>query len=80
IARGLDVLALQPSEHLTANEIAAAALADQGRAFNPQQQFGVTWPTHPVVAKAYVDQLEREGALSPSSVGASPSARCWSRL
>jgi hypothetical protein len=44
IARGLDVLALQPSEHLSANEIAAAALADQGRAFNPQQQFPVTWP------------------------------------
>jgi uncharacterized protein (DUF305 family) len=32
IARGLDVLTLEPSEQLSANEIAAAALADQGRA------------------------------------------------
>ena len=30
IVRGLDVFALQPSEFLTENEIAAAALADQG--------------------------------------------------
>ncbi len=31
IVRGLDVLALLPSEYLTENEIAAAVLADQGR-------------------------------------------------
>ncbi|HEY0115871.1 MAG TPA: DUF305 domain-containing protein [Allosphingosinicella sp.] len=64
IARGLDVLALTPSAHLTANEIAAAALADQGDRFNPQQQFPVTWPDHPAVALAYVDQLQRSQALS----------------
>ena len=63
IVRGLDVLALTPSAHLTANEIAAAALADQGERFNPQQQFPVTWPDHPVVALAYVDQLQRSGSL-----------------
>jgi hypothetical protein len=68
IARGLDVLTLEPSQHLSANEIAAAALADQGRAFNPQQQFPVSWPAHPVVAKAYLDQLERERALSASTI------------
>jgi len=62
IQRGLDVFALTPSEHLSANEIAAAALADQGRVFNPQQQFPVKWPAEPVVARAYVDQLERSGA------------------
>jgi hypothetical protein len=39
IARGLDVLALEPSEHLTANEIAAAALADQGRASTHNSSF-----------------------------------------
>ena len=65
IARGLDVLALQPSEYLTANEIAAAALADQGAMFNPQQQFPVSWPAHPVVALAYVDQLARGQSLPP---------------
>ncbi|MDP8912655.1 MAG: DUF305 domain-containing protein [Pseudomonadota bacterium] len=66
IARGLDVLALQPSQYLTSNEIAAAALADQGKMFNPQQQFPVTWPDHPLVARAYVDQLARDRALSPA--------------
>ncbi|MFN3388123.1 MAG: DUF305 domain-containing protein [Allosphingosinicella sp.] len=66
IARGLDVLALQPSRHLSANEIAAAALADQGGTVNPQQQFPVTWPDHPVVAAAYVDQLMRARAIQPA--------------
>ena len=64
IVRGLDVLKLVPSEHLTANEIAAAAVADQGEVFNPQQQFRVTWPAEPVVARAYLDQLARDAALS----------------
>jgi hypothetical protein len=66
IARGLDVFALAPSEFLSANEIEAALLADQGRRFNPQQQFPVTWPAEPVVARAYVDQLRRgAGAAVP---------------
>jgi hypothetical protein len=63
IARGLDVLTLVPSEHLTANEIAAAALADQGGRFNPQQQFATTWPADPVVARAYLDQLQRSRSI-----------------
>lgn len=62
--RGLDVMALKPSEHLSENEIKAAELANQGKAFNPQQQYQVTWPAVPVVAKAYVDQLNRAEALS----------------
>jgi len=66
IARGLDVLELKPSEHLSANELAAAALADGGAMFNPQQQFPVTWPAHPVVALAYVDQLARTRSLAPA--------------
>ena len=66
IVRGLDVLALVPSEHLSENEIEAAAIADQGSSFNPQQQFRVTWPAEPVVARAYIDQLERSEALSKS--------------
>jgi uncharacterized protein (DUF305 family) len=61
--RGLDVLALTAGDHLTENEIAAAALADQGAQFNPQQQFRVTWPAEPVVARAYLDQLARSTAL-----------------
>lgn len=63
IVRGLDVLALTPSEFVTANEIAAAGAADQGQVFNPQQQFPVTWPAVPAVARAYLDQLTRAGSL-----------------
>ncbi len=66
IVRGLDVLALVPSEHLSENEIAAAALADQGGVFNPQQQLRVRWPAAPVVARAYLDQLARGEALEAS--------------
>jgi len=63
------VLKLVPSAQLSANEIAAAALADQGAVFNPQQQFRVSWPAEPVVARAYLDQLERDAAL-PADVAA----------
>jgi hypothetical protein len=68
IVRGLDVLALLPSEHLTASEIAAAKVADYGGIFNPQQQFPVSWPAEPVVARAYLDQLKRDEALPESFV------------
>jgi len=47
ITRGLDVFELVPSDYLTANEIAAAALADTGGAFNPQQQYPVQWRSTP---------------------------------
>jgi len=58
IARGLDVLKLVPSEHLSAAEIAAAEAvrADQ---INPQTQVRVSWADHPDVAQAYLDQLSR---------------------
>ncbi len=46
ITRGLDVFALEPSEFLSAEEIAAAEAADQGGVFNPQTQFPVTWPAN----------------------------------
>ena len=61
IVRGLDVLSLESSEHITSNEIAAAGLADVAGVFNPQQQFPVTWPDHPVVGLALLDQLARKG-------------------
>jgi len=64
IARGLDVFALAPSEHLSANEIAAAEIAVHDALFNPQQQFTIRWPAEPAVAAAYVDQLERSNALT----------------
>ncbi len=63
IARGLDVFALEPSDHLSENEIAAAALADAGGTVNAQTQRRVVWPDEPVVARAYMDQLRRADAL-----------------
>jgi uncharacterized protein (DUF305 family) len=68
IVRGLDVFALTPSEFLSESEIAAAAAADQGRRFNPQQQFRVSWPAEPVVARAYLDQLRRSAGLSTAAI------------
>ena len=62
IARGLDVLELLPSEYLTENEIAAAASVASG-AFNAQQQRQLEWPVRAVVARAYLDQLERTDTL-----------------
>ena len=62
IGRGLDVLALTPSAHLTANEIEAAKLARVDMA-NPQLQTRATWPATFVVARAYVDGLVREDPL-----------------
>ncbi|MGC6399460.1 DUF305 domain-containing protein [Sphingomonas sp. FW199] len=51
ITRGLDVLELQPSEALTAAEIAAAKAAQYpGGVFNPQTQQPVTWPSAAVKA------------------------------
>ena len=44
ITRGIDVFALEPSEHLTGAEIAAAEAASYANAlFNPQTQTQVTW-------------------------------------
>jgi hypothetical protein len=43
-------------------------MANQGRLFNPQQQFRVTWPAEPAVARAYVDQLRRSEGLSTSAL------------
>jgi len=68
IVRGLDVFELLPSEYLSENEIAAAVAANQRGRFNAQQQFLIDWPAEPVVAGAYLDQLERGGDLSKSSV------------
>lgn len=51
IARGLDVFALEPGEHLTKEEIAAAEAAIYpGDIFNPQTQTQVTWPAEVVAA------------------------------
>ena len=67
IQRGIDVLKLTPSDHLTANEIEAANDAfpaiGSKRLFNPQQQIPMVWPAKPDVALAYIDQLIRDNAI-----------------
>ncbi|CAN5786345.1 hypothetical protein BH23GEM11_BH23GEM11_18060 [soil metagenome] len=67
IVRGFDVLRLLPSEHLTENELEAAKLVRFGE-FNPQHQPTKRWPAAFVVAKAYLDQLERGEGLSSSRI------------
>ncbi|MGI9181942.1 MAG: LVIVD repeat-containing protein, partial [Longimicrobiaceae bacterium] len=64
IARGFDVFQLTPSEHLSQNEIDAARLVRMEE-FNPQHQTKLVWPASFVVARAYLDQLRRNGGLQP---------------
>jgi hypothetical protein len=63
IARGLDVFELTPTEHLSQNEIDAAKAVRQN-ILNVQTQERLSWPRNLTVAKAYIDQLERSGALA----------------
>ena len=56
---------LLPSEHLSQNEIDAAALI-QSVEFNAQMQQEIVWPANSVVARAYIDQLARHTAIQPA--------------
>jgi hypothetical protein len=67
IARGLDVLELTPTKFLTQNEIDAAKSV-RVREFNVQNQQKIEWPRTLVVAKAYIDQLERSQALPADQI------------
>jgi hypothetical protein len=69
IARGLDVFELTPTKFLTQNEIDAAK-AVQVPDLNVQDQQRLEWPAKLVVAKAYVDQLERSQALPADRIAA----------
>jgi hypothetical protein len=69
IARGLDVFDLTPTNLLTQNEIDAAK-AVQVPLLNVQNQQKIEWPANLVVAKAYVDQLERSQALPAARIAA----------
>jgi hypothetical protein len=67
IARGLDVFELTPSKFLTQNEIDAAK-AVRVSELNVQNQQKIAWPAQLVVAKAYLDQLERSQALPANRI------------
>ncbi len=69
IARGLDVFELSPSQFLTQNEIDAAKTVRVAE-LNVQNQQRIEWPARLVVAKAYLDQLERSQALPADQIAA----------
>ncbi len=62
LSRGLDVLELTPSEHLSQNEIDAAKLVRMEE-YNPQAQPHITWPAAFPVVRSYLDQLVRNNGL-----------------
>lgn len=68
IARGLDIFELTPTEFLTQNEIDAAK-AYQVAELNVQNQQRIVYPNKLVVAKAYLDQLERSNAMPKDKIG-----------
>jgi len=69
IARGLDIFELTPTKDLTQNEIDAAK-AVRVSEFNVQNQQKIDWPRQLIVAKAYVDQLERSQDLPADRIAA----------
>jgi hypothetical protein len=69
IARGVDVLKFVPNKFLTQNEIDAANQVHYDE-LNVQNQPKITWPQNLVVAKAYMDQLARSGALASDRISA----------
>jgi hypothetical protein len=69
IARGLDILELQPSAFLSVNEIAAARSV-RLEYLNTQGQLRFTWPPSFALARAWVDQLERARTLGADRIAA----------
>lgn len=67
ISRGLDILELTPSEFLSQNEIDAAKLVHFD-VLNVQEQPQYVWPASAVVARAYLDQLERSDGLAAATI------------
>ena len=63
IARGMDVLKLLPSEHLSQAEI-DAAMQIRHSEFNPQMQPQIDFPANFITARAYLDQLVRSKTLA----------------
>jgi hypothetical protein len=73
IARGLDILELVPSAFISQNEIDAARQVHFDF-LNVQNQPQLTWPASFVVARAYLDQLERSNGLAAAQVSATRDA------
>lgn len=73
IARGLDILDLEPSALLSQNEIDAVKLV-HFEFLNVQDQPRLSWPASFAVARAYLDQLARDHGLASEKVSAARSA------
>ena len=73
IARGLDILKLLPSEHLSQAEI-DAAMQVRLTEWNPQMQTQVAHPANFITARAYVDQLVRSKVFTADRANALRSA------
>jgi hypothetical protein len=69
ISRGLDIFELTPTPSLTQNEIDAAKTVRVAE-LNVQNQQRIEFPRNLVVAKAYIDQLERSQALPADRITA----------
>jgi len=69
ISRGLDIFELQPSAYISQNEIDAAKTVHFSY-LNAQGQPKLTWPPTLALARAYVDQLEREHAMPADRIRA----------
>lgn len=67
IARGLDIYELIPNANITENELAAAKTVKMPY-WNTQDQQKYQWPTTFVLARAYVDQLERSKGLAADRI------------
>ncbi|HMS18995.1 hypothetical protein [uncultured Sphingorhabdus sp.] len=67
IARGLDVFELTPTRFLSQNEIDAAKSVRES-VLNVQSQHRTVAPKTLVVAKAYIDQLERAKVVYPTEI------------
>ncbi len=67
IARGLDIFELMPSAFISQNEIDAAKTVKFDH-YNTQGQHKFVWPASFSLSRAYVDQIEREQALSPARI------------
>ncbi len=73
IARGLDIFELVPSSALSANEIAAARTVRLDY-LNAQGQPKFEWPASFVLARAYLDQLERHRGLAAGRIASARQA------
>jgi hypothetical protein len=67
--RGLDVFELVPTQHISQNEIDAANTVKY-EYLNAQGQPKMSWPPSFALARAFVDQLERNKCLSTARIAA----------